>query len=333
MTTWIKRIGVWIAWALGVALVAATAATLYALLAYKKAWDTPLPSTRATSDPAAIARGRYIVYGPGRCADCHSPETARPRLLNGEEVPLTGGAGESTYIGTWTAPNLTSDAATGLGAVSDGQLARMLRHGVNRESRIAPPFMDVYANLTEADLIAILSFLRSLPPAPGLAPASHINILGKLTLVYFLKPYAPDRPPVARMPEEASVKYGDYVANTLVGCRACHTARSLKTGAYLSPFFSGGLPFHSRLHPGYVYMSPNLTPDATTGRITSWSEEDFVQRFRLGLLVPDSPMPWGSLKRMSETDLRAVFRYLHSLPPVRRDNGPVLQKERGQAAG
>jgi hypothetical protein len=248
-------------------------------------------------------------------------------------VPLTGGAGETTYIGTWRAPNLTPDLATGTGAVSDGQLARMLRYGVNRDNRIAPPFMDVYANLTEADLVAIVSFLRSLPAQPGVGPGSQINLLGKLTLTYFLKPYAPDHPPPAEMPEEVSVRYGAYVANTLVGCRACHTARSLKTGAYLSPFFSGGLPFHSRLHPGYVYMSPNLTPDVATGWMTAWSEDAFVQRFRAGLLLPDSPMPWGSLKRMSETDLRAIFRYLRSLPPVHRDNGPTLQKEHGQAAG
>jgi mono/diheme cytochrome c family protein len=333
MVTWIKRLGIWIAWSAAVALLAAAAATLYALSAYKKTWAVPLPATLAVTDPAVIARGRYIVYGPGRCADCHSPDSERPRLLNGEEVPLTGGPGETTYIGTWAAANLTPDAATGIGRVSDGQLARMLRYGVNRDGRIAPPFMDVYANLTEADLVAIISFLRSLPPQKGQAPANQINVLGKLTLAYFLKPYAPDRPPPVDMPEEASVRYGDYVANTLVGCRACHTARSLKTGAYLSPFFSGGLPFHSRLHPGYVYMSPNLTPDAATGRITSWTEDDFVRRFRLGLLEPDSPMPWGSLKRMSDTDLRAVFRYLHSLPPVHRDNGPILQKEHGQAAG
>ena len=82
-----------------------------------------------------------------------------------------------------------------------------------------------------------------------------------------------------------------------------------------------------------MYVSTNLTPDPATGRITSWTEDAFVQRFRLGLVLPDSPMPWGSFKRISETDLRAVYRYLRSLPPVNRDNGPTMQKERGQAAG
>jgi mono/diheme cytochrome c family protein len=321
------------AWSAGVVLVLVAIAVGYATVAYRHTWDVPLPATRAVADPEAIARGRYIVFGPGRCADCHVPDEERPKLLRGEEAPLTGGAGETTYIGTWSAPNLTPDPATGIGRVSDGELARMLRYGVNRDGRIAPPFMDAYANLAEDDLVAIISFLRSLPPVPGTPPVQRINLLGKITLAYFLEPYAPDGTPPGHVEPQVSSRYGDYIANTLAGCRTCHTARNLRTGTYLSPAFSGGLPFRSRLHPGQVYVSPNLTPDAETGRIATWSEEQFVQRFKLGLLIEDSPMPWGSFMRMSDADLRALYRYLHRLPPVRRDNGPVLQPQRGLAAG
>src|SRR5438876_7983471 len=124
-----RRVGIWLVWAAGVLVLIAAIATLYALVSYRRTWDRPLPAVRAVADLAAIARGRYIVYGPGRCADCHSPDAARGRLFQGEEVPLTGGSGEAIYIGTWSAPNLTPDMTTGLGAVSDGQIARMLRYG------------------------------------------------------------------------------------------------------------------------------------------------------------------------------------------------------------
>jgi hypothetical protein len=137
----------------------------------------------------------------------------------------------------------------------------------------------------------------------------------------------------ADLTPEPSAGYGEYLATSLGGCGACHTARSLKTGAYLSPFFSGGLQFHSRLQPGRMYVSPNLTPDDATGHITRWSEEDFIKRFRAGLVMPDSPMPWGGFSRMTDTDLRALYRFLHSLPPVRHDVGPTLQPIHGQAAG
>ena len=90
--------------------------------------------------------------------------------------------------------------------------------------------------------------------------------------------------------------------------------------------------FRSRVRPGYAYASPNLTPDSATGHIAKWSEEFFLQRFRAGLLIPDDPMPWGSLMRMRDGDIRALYRYLQSLPPVRRVNGPIVQPLGDRAA-
>src|SRR6185295_4898490 len=101
-------------------IVAATAAVAFAWLTYPRTWTRPLPATRAVGDPAVVARGRYIVYGPGRCADCHAPDEAHVALERGEDVPLSGGSGEHTYLGHWSAPNLTPDRSTGIGLVSDG---------------------------------------------------------------------------------------------------------------------------------------------------------------------------------------------------------------------
>ena len=156
--------------------------------------------------------------------------------------------------------------------------------------------------------------------------------MGKITLAYFIRPYTPSEAPPDSLPPEPSARYGAYLAHTVGGCRACHTPRNLKTGEYLGPFYSGGLSFRSRLHPGFMYVSPNLTPDSATGHIASWSEEAFLRRFRAGLLIPDSPMSWGSYMRMTDDDIRALFRYFKSLPPVRRDNGPVLQPLDGKDA-
>jgi mono/diheme cytochrome c family protein len=333
VNTRLKKIGITIAGVFGVLLLLSAAAVAYSLVGYRKVWDVPLPRTRAVQDPAAIARGRYIVYGPGRCADCHAADAARAAMLRGEEVPLTGGSGETTYLGTWRAPNLTPDPTTGIGNVSDGQLARMIRHGVNRDGHIGLPFMDSFADLTESDLVAVLSFLRSLPPAAGVPPTQEINLLGKIALAYFIEPYAPNGTPREDLAPEPTTQYGEYLAKSLGGCTACHTARNLKTGQYLSPFFSGGLQFHSRLHPENMYVSPNLTPDPETGHITRWTEEDFIQRFRAGLVMPDSPMPWGGFSRMTDTDLRALYRFLHSLPPVHHDVGPTVQPVHGATAG
>ena len=49
-----------------------------------------------------------------------------------------------------------------------------------------------------------------------------------------------------------------------------------------------------------------------------------MQRFRQGRILPGSPMPWQAFSRMAEEDLRAIYRYLMSIPPVQRDVGPPM---------
>jgi len=314
--------------AAGSVVLAMSAAILYAVVVYDRSWDVPILNVRASSDSTLIARGEYLVYGPGHCADCHSPPSERERLFAGEVVPLTGGIEEDTWLGSWMAPNLTSDTLTGIGALSDGQLARRMRHGVNRYDQISLPFTDSFADLTEEDLVAILSYLRTLPPQAGAGPASEVNLWGKLTLAYFIEPYGPVEAPRESFLPDTSVEYGGYLANTVGRCGSCHTPRNLKTGEYLGPRFSGGLPFDSRENPGTVYLTPNLTPDSMTGHIVSWSEDEFVARMKAGATITDSPMPWGSFRRMTEEDLRAIYRYLETLDPVEHQVGPIVQASR-----
>ena len=72
-------------------------------------------------------------------------------------------------------------------------------------------------------------------------------------------------------------------------------------------------------------VPPNLTPDSRTGRIAAWSEDQFVARFRQGRVIPGSPMPWNAFARMSDDDLRAIYRYLRTVPPVVHETGPSVR--------
>ena len=54
------------------------------------------------------------------------------------------------------------------------------------------------------------------------------------------------------------------------------------------------------------------------------TEDQFVARFRQGRILPGSPMPWQAFSRMNEEDLRAVYQYLTSMPPVKNDVGPPM---------
>lgn len=64
----------------------------------------------------------------------------------------------------------------------------------------------------------------------------------------------------------------------------------------------------------------NLTPDENTG-IGSWSEETFVKALRTGRHMGVSrpilpPMPWQYFRNLSDEDLKSIYAYLRSIPPV-----------------
>ena len=61
--------------------------------------------------------------------------------------------------------------------------------------------------------------------------------------------------------------------------------------------------------------------------IGRWDEDVFVSRFRVGETVAGTPMPWGAYARMNDEDLRSVYRYLRSLPPVEHETGAPLQEK------
>jgi cytochrome c553 len=72
--------------------------------------------------------------------------------------------------------------------------------------------------------------------------------------------------------------------------------------------------------PWGVSFGTNLTPDEATG-IGSWSEETFVRSIKTGRHMGVSrpvlpPMPWQALKNLSDDDLRAIYVYLKTVPPV-----------------
>ena len=114
------------------------------------------------------------------------------------------------------------------------------------------------------------------------------------------------------------------MANSVANCYGCHTNRDLKTGAAIGKPFAGGLEMEEK---GKTWYPPNLTPDPSTGHITAWTEEQFVARFKYAVAT-DSPMPWATFSRISESDLRAMYRYLKTVPPVvqkTKENHPIVK--------
>ena len=75
-------------------------------------------------------------------------------------------------------------------------------------------------------------------------------------------------------------------------------------------------------------VAPNITNDPTTGRLARFTENEFVARMRAGRAIPGSPMLWQGYQRMDEDDLRAIYRYLQTVPPVVNDVGPAMVEKK-----
>jgi mono/diheme cytochrome c family protein len=311
-------------WGLGIVAAAVVALIVTILVRWDRTFEAPYPGIVATTDSAVIARGRYLVYGPAHCAACHVAPDDTAAVHAGGEPPLAGGYTFVIPPGRFPAPNLTPDSATGIGRRSDGELARLLRHDVRADGRAAVPFMTAQ-NASDEDLVALISFLRSQPPVRHEVPERQPNFVGKAVFAFVMKPVGPRGTPPATSPVGATVERGEYLANGIAACVGCHTARSMATGEYIGPPFAGGTPEAVPGDPSRELAAPNLTPDSATGRITAWSEDAFVARFRAGGLIPQSIMPWEFFARMTDDDLRAIYRYLRTLPPVRSETGPSLR--------
>jgi hypothetical protein len=72
-----------------------------------------------------------------------------------------------------------------------------------------------------------------------------------------------------------------------------------------------------------VTYASNLTPDKNTG-LGIWDERMFVKTIRTGRHWGEGrpiqpPMPWQGYAKMTDEDLKAVFAYLGSIPPVRNN--------------
>jgi len=289
---------------------------------WRRRFDAPYPAVAVSTDPAAVARGEYLVYGAAACAYCHVPREQWSRLDKGEPLPLSGDHLFRLPFGDIYSANLTSDPATGIGRRSDSELARILRFGVRADGRAAFPLMTF--RLSDEDLGDVVSYLRVQRPVARAVPEHRLSLLGKTLMAFAIAPEPLRRPALHTTPRGATLARGEYLANDVASCVSCHTNRA-SNGALVGAPFGGGQRMDVAADATKVFVTPNLTPDAATSPVGAWPEDTFVARFKAGELIPGTPMPWGAFARLTEEDVRAVYRYLRSLPPTRNAIGAVIQ--------
>ena len=251
-----------------------------------------MPDVRASSDPAVIARGEYLVYGPAHCVECHSSSFEEfQKVVNGEKVPLQGGTRfEAPPLGAIYSKNLTPDPETGIGRYTDGQIARMMRYNVRPDGRASVAPMMPFHNMSDEDMIAIISFLRAQPPVRNQVPDNEWTLAGQGHQEPLVNVQAARRtrePAEGRARGEADEGAG-RIPRALRGATASAATRRWTTrrSSRPGPNFRAAEEFEPMPLPGADmktwFRTPNITPQKGSALMKFPDRATFVARFKVG---------------------------------------------------
>lgn len=285
-------------------------------------WQIVLgPTARAVTDrrfeatEARLARGQYLTEAAA-CFHCHSehdlsvPEypVATGRRGAGWEMPIP-------ELGKVVAPNITSDPVTGIGAWSDDEIARAIQEGISRDGSALFPLMPYgnFRNLDEDDLASIVVFLRTVPAVSQVRQRSELIFPLSVLVNVMPKPMAAHAPVARTTPETR----GEYLVRNVAGCQDCHSPAH--NGDPLDGMDLGG---GFKLSDPGRNMAPvfalNITSDPSG--IAHYDEGLFVEVLQTGHLpgrMLSHIMPFGNFRNFTEGDLRDMFAYLKTVPPVK----------------
>jgi mono/diheme cytochrome c family protein len=281
----------------GVALIAVTFVLYRSHAALQKEFQVSVRPVAIPANAEAIARGRHFAETRG-CNDCHGPDYAGGRVI------------EDGAMGRLYGPNLTKGRGGRTASFTDEDWVRAIRHGVgpDRKGLMIMPSLE-YAQLSDEDLGELIAYLKSVPAVDReRVPTSYgpvTRVLLTLSPEKMIAAGAIDHaragpPAVAKGP---TVAYGKYLS---AGCIGCH-----------GPNLSGG---KIDIGPPDWPLAANLTPHADS-QLAIWSEADFISVLRTGkrpdgsALNPVMPRLFG---QMDDVELKALYAYLRSLPPVAR---------------
>jgi cytochrome c553 len=271
--------------------------------------------------PARLARGEYLVEAVSGCMDCHSPHdwTKHDALV----LPGRKGSGQvmsamlKDLPGRIVAPNLTPDAETGSGTWSDDALARAIREGIGHDGRALFPMMPYmhFRAYPDEDVASIVVYIRSLAPVHNALPVTEVAFPVKYLMRSAPEPLSG---PVPEPDLSQPVKRGAFLVNA-AACADCHTPQ--KNGQPIAGMeFAGGFVLEG---PFGRVASANLTTHPSG--IPYYDEAQFVQTLRTGYVGArklNQIMPWHVFRNMTDQDLKAIYAFLKTLPPVahRTDN-------------
>lgn len=288
---WLKRTGLGILALILLIVIAVGAA--YAVVGRKlvRAYPTQVAAVAIPTDSASLERGHHFVVAVNKCVGCHGDN------LGGKKFA------DDPMFGRVYAANLTSGNGGVAAGFTDADWVRAIRRGIGADGRpmVFMPSAEYYY-MTDADLGAVIAYLKTAKPVDFVVPQRKIGVLARVLSVTVGLPLIPaEKIPAGEIPRPTvpagrTLEYGKYLTQ-IGGCRGCH-----------GPSLSGGQPIDG-------VKSANLTPSG----LRNWTEADFAKAMRTGVRpggrVLSAVMPWPYVGKLTDDELHATWLYLQSIPP------------------
>lgn len=275
------------------------------------------------SDPAAMSAERgELLLGLAGCVNCHTD-------VKNKGPVLAGGRALETPFGTFFAPNISSDNTNGIGAWSEEDFVRALRHGRRPDgANYFPAFpYAAYTRMTDDDMLAIRTAIMA---RPAEAAANKPHDIGfpfnqRWTMRFWKLLHFDAGVYQDDSAQAAQWNRGAYLAEAVAHCGECHTPRwptgGLKRGEWLSGTVDGP----------EGEMAPNLTQDKDNG-LGAWTDPDLAYLLTDGLKIDGDVV--GSVmyevvehgtSKLPKADIHAIVAYLKTLPPVSNPKAAAAQ--------
>ena len=260
----------------------------------------------ASAQTDLVKRGDYLVNTIMTCGNCHTPK-GPPAAIAGKD--FSGGLSWDEPPFKVTAPNITQDKDTGIGAWSDADIKKLLRTGQRPNGVQIAEVMPTafYGIITDNDLNAIVAYLRTLKPVANKVP----DPIYKMQIPHHAFPGA-EKPYTEAMLSD-KVKRGFYLA-TIGHCMECHTPMGPRGREFADKLGTGGFEFPG---PWGKSVSRNITSSKSKG-IGAWTDAQIKTVITTGVdkdgnhLKP--PMGFQYYAGMTAGDLDAVVAYLRTVP-------------------
>jgi len=295
MNKWIKRTLVAV---VGVGVLGAAGLALGAYLGDRKATrhiDLNVAAVDIPNDAASLERGRYLFATRG-CTDCHGGNGAGKTFIDG------GGL----YA---KAPNISTGPGNVVAAYRAEDWVRTIRHGVKPGGQ--PLFImpsEDYNRLSDADLGALVAYVKQLPPVDGEGVVLRVPPLVKTLYAAGMIRDSAEKidhtlPAATPVVEDGTPRHGAYIATMCIGCHG--------------PRLSGGkIPGGPPDWPA----AANLTPGQGSAMAHYANAREFTAMLRSGKRPDGSPvsmvMPFNSLRELNDSDAQALYAHLKTLEPV-----------------